>query len=117
MNTLDYVRDNRLRLWFIDKRFATRNKVTREKKAFIKAIIFLAKNVNSCLRRRGFCLLIVGELNNLKLSNTIIKIFMNYAPNLKLEKIIQDKIPDIRRARRNCRGAKEEKVIIFRKTI
>lgn len=116
MNTLDYVRDNRLRLWFIDKKFVTKNKVTREKKAFIRAITFLAKNVNTCLRQNGFCLLIVGELNNLKLSNTIIEIFSVHAPALKLEKIIRDKIPDIRRARRNCKGTKEEKIIIFRKT-
>lgn len=121
MNALDYVRDNRLRLWFINPDEVNRenNPVIREKKAFWEAIAILSQQTNFHLKRGGFCILIVGERltgsKNAELSQDICNIVKEKAPHLILISVIKDNIPDIRRARRNCRGTKTENILIFRK--
>ena len=121
MNTLDYGRDNRLRLWFLDPACtkSVDNPVTREQKAFIRAIISLATKTDRHLRRDGYCVLIVGErvanMGGINLSKIICQIFESYAPSLKIISVIKDKIPDIRRARKNCRGTKNEHILVFRR--
>ncbi len=121
MNALDYVRDNRLRLWFIhpDGDNQGNNRVIREKKAFHEAIAILCQKTNIHLKRGGFCILVVGEKlvgsKNTELSQDICHIVKEKAPNLVLLSIIKDNIPDIRRARRNCKATKTEHILVFRK--
>lgn len=121
MNTLDYGRDNRLRLWFIDPREArpTDNPVTREKKAFHHAIACMAKKVERHLKKQGYCILIVGERinrsNTEHLSEDICRIMFEKAPSLHLISIIEDEIPDIRRTRKNCLATKTEHILIFKR--
>ncbi len=121
MNTLDYGRDNRLRLWFIDPKGDrnTDNPVTKERKAFQQAISYLAKKVNLRLKRGGFCILIVGErISGSKpahLSENICQIMAKKAPLLKLVSIIKDYIPDIRRSRKNCKATKSEHILVFQR--
>lgn len=121
MNALDYGRDNRLRLWFIDPNMkdAVDNKVTQCRKAFLDAMISLAKRIESNLRPQGHCIIIVGEKlkRNVKAhpSEVIVDIIKEQAPSLSLRKIITDDIPDVRRSRRECRGVKTEHFLIFRK--
>ena len=121
MNTLDYVRDNRLRLWFITPEVNKQgdNPVIREKKAFKEAIAVLGQKVDTHLKKGGFCILIVGERlggsKNAELSRVICQIMAEKAPHLTLLSIIKDNIPDIRRARRNCMGTKTENILVYRK--
>lgn len=122
MNTLDYGRDNRLRLWFLDPLSlrSVDNPVTREKKAFQRAIISLATKTEHHLKKDGYCVIIVGErasnMGNIKLSEAIYQIFAYYAPSLKIVSIIKDKIPDIRRSRKYCSGTKNEHILVFRRS-
>lgn len=122
MNALDYARDNRLRLWFIDPEADKQddNPVIREKKAFQEAIAILSRKVDTHLKKGGFCILIVGERlessKNADLSKDICRIMTDMAPSLKLMSIIRDSIPDIRRARRNCRATKTEHILVYQKS-
>lgn len=118
MNMLDYGRDNRLRLWFLNptaSKFVD-NPVTEQKKAFCCAISALGEKIEESLRPGGYCVLVVGETaKKFQLSKEIMNIFFEHSPSLKLVKIIKDNVPDIRRARRDCRGTKREHILILRK--
>ena len=121
MNALDYGRDNRLRLWFIDPNMteAVDNKVTQRHKAFVNAMMSLANKIESNLRPQGYCIFIVGEKLKRSFkahpSEVIVEIIKKQAPSLKLRSVITDDIPDVRRSRRECRGVKTEHFLIFRK--
>lgn len=121
MNALDYGRDNRLRLWFVDQALVERvdNDVTQRQQAFIDAISSLAHKVESGLRRRGYCVFVVGEelasRSGSHPSDVVVRTFKNAAPSLQLKRVLTDNIPDIRRTRRECRGVKTEHFLIFQR--
>ncbi len=121
MNALDYGRDNRLRLWFIDPCLVQQvdNDVTQRRKSFVDAISSLAGKVESGLRRRGFCIFVVGEEFKRSFeahpSEVVIAAMKKDAPSLILSEIVADNIPDIRRTRRECSGVKTEHFLIFQR--
>lgn len=121
MNALDYGRDNRLRLWFIDPDLAEAidSGIARRRKAFIDGITSLAVKVEKGLALRGHCIFIVGEevhrSFNAHPSDVVISILRERAPSLKLKSILTDDIPDVRRTRRECRGVKTEQFLIFQR--
>lgn len=121
MNALDYNRDNRLRLWFIDPGYSSvyENEIIKKQESFEEAMILLAKKVNTSLKPKGYCVIIVGERvanrPGMHLSNFVCKTIGEYAPLLKLQMIIEDDIPDVRRSRRDCKGTKTEHFLIFQK--
>jgi hypothetical protein len=121
MNALDYGRDNRLRLWFIDPTLAepVDNDVTQRRNAFTDAIRSLARNVESGLRSEGFCVFVVGEEFRRSFdahpSEVVITILKDESPSMRLCKVITDDIPDVRRTRHECRGVKTEHFLIFRR--
>lgn len=122
MNALDYGRDNRLRLWFINPELAQQvdNDVTRRRKAFCEAIESLAVKVHKGLRPLGYCVFVVGEEFNRNFdahpSEVVVATMKKMAPSVRLRKIISDKIPDVRRTRRECSGVKTEHFLVFQKT-
>jgi len=63
MNALDYCRDNRLRLWFIDSKLADKREedATRRPQAFVDCISSLAQKVEESLRPKGYCIYVVGD--------------------------------------------------------
>ena len=63
MNALDYGRDNRLRLWFIDPMLLDGgdNDVTARRQVFVEAIASLASKIEQGLRPNGYCVFVVGE--------------------------------------------------------
>jgi len=63
MNALDYGRDNRLRLWFIEPTSTQKvdNGVTQKLDGFAQAIACLAEKIEYGLRSKGHCVFIVGE--------------------------------------------------------
>jgi putative RNA methylase family UPF0020 len=121
MNALDYNRDNRLRLWFIDPGYssADENEIIKKKESFKEAMRLLAKKVNTSLKSKGYCIIIVGERianrPGTHLSNFVCKTISEYAPLLKLQMIMEDDIPDIRRSRRDYKGTKTEHFLVFQK--
>ena len=121
MNALDYNRDNRLRLWFSDSDFLANNPTepTAKRDGFTKPLIATCKKINNSLKIHGYCIFIVGEkiLRNQKilLSDYVTDLLNNYAPNLKLQHIIRDDIPDVRRSRKNYKGTKAEHIMVYRK--
>jgi len=120
MNALDYTRDNRLRLWFIKPNKHTNdNEITRKKNDFVEAMSSLAKKLNFSLKSKGYCILIIGERiarsPKTLLSYLTYNIMKTYAPELSLQLILEDKIPDIRRSRRDYKGTKAEHFLVFKK--
>ena len=120
MNTLDYNRDNRLRLWFIDSKYSTQeDRLLKRKDRYIKAMVTLAKNIDASLKFGGYCILIIGEKVTRSigypLSFLIREVMEKHAPRLKLELVLVDKIPDVRRTRRNSKGTKKEHFLVYQK--
>ena len=121
MNALDYGRDNRLRLWFIDPSLANRvdNDVTQRRQAFVEAITSLATKVQQGLRRNGHCVFVVGEEFQRSFdahpSEVVVSIVKEQAPSLVLKSVLADEIPDVRRTRRECKGVKTEHVLVFQR--
>jgi len=121
MNALDYGRDNRLRLWFIDPSTDWRKQETpiSRKSAFKSAIRALARASDAGLTPKGNCVLVVGEESARKgtthPSQMVVDIFLQTARTLRLRQVLCDDIPDIRRSRRECKDVKREHVLIFQK--
>jgi hypothetical protein len=121
MNALDYGRDNRLRLWFIDPSLAepVDNDVTQRRKAFVDAITNLARKLESGLRLEGYCVFVVGEEFKRSFdahpSEVVVSILSEHAPSIRLRRIVTDDIPDVRRTRHECHGVKTEHFLIFRR--
>ena len=121
MNALDYVRDNRLRLWFIHPKLAhvVNNDVTQRRQAFVDAITRLAAKVERSLKPTGFCVYVVGEevtrSFDARPSEVVFAIMKRQAPSVRLNTVITDRIPDVRRTRRDCKGVKAEHFLVFQK--
>jgi len=122
MNALDYGRDNRLRLWFIDPTLsrADDSSMTQRREAFIDAMRCLASKVEVGLRRGGYCVLVVGESLERSFrahpSKVVLDIMAQNAKSLRLKNVVYDDIPDVRRTRRECKGVKTEVFLVFQKS-
>ena len=121
MNALDYGRDNRLRLWFINKSHADLidSAQSQQRDGFQALMGRLAKEVGERLVEGGYCVMIVGDQtkrgSKYALSTSVQQIFFQHAPGLRLVQTLANGIPDIRRARREYRGVRTENFLIFRK--
>ena len=121
MNALDYGRDNRLRLWFIDPDYSDSSSIDSGNcmKSFKKYITALAKIVETSLKRKGHCVIVVGEQtrrsNGAHPAREVSRIMAEKAPSLHLIKVMVDSIPDVRRSRRNCAGTKREHFLVFQR--
>ena len=120
MNALDYSRDNRLRLWFLGEILHDQtDRVYRSRVAFRDLICEVVRKLESRIRRGGCCVLVVGERtlrDGMKSpSEVVLEAFLSTSSGFTLERVISDKIPDIRRSRREVRGVKEERIMVFRR--
>jgi hypothetical protein len=121
MNALDYGRDNRLRLWLLDEgsNVTSQTDVNSSKSAFLRQMTAVARIAEHHLCRSGHCVLVVGESvsrnRTVHPAQSVIQIFGEQAPSLHLREVIVDSIPDVRRARRSCRGVKQEQILVFQK--
>ena len=121
MNELDYIRDNRLRLWFIDRSMPTFQDVRcpDHKDFFVKLIQSTLVRLRNSIAPKGYIALVVGDVSRGKRridSSTLVKELFVNDTNLNtfsLIDIIIDTIPDIRRSRRDYRGTKQETVLIY----
>lgn len=121
MNALDYVRDNRLRLWLLDNG-NTDYKIDQSSSnpnAFRRLARTLAKMAQKASASASHCIVIVGEKvtrnTDAHPSRLLRDEFVAHAPSLRLKEMIEDRIPDVRRSRRNLAGVKREHILIFSK--
>jgi tRNA G10 N-methylase Trm11 len=123
MNELDYVRDNRLRLWFIDRSLPTNLELRtlNRKAAFTALMAEVCGRLAEMIRRRGVFVLVLGEATRGGRSTNTAAIFKRlFSSEEKLDKFnliaeYRDRIPDIRRARRECRGTKTETILVYQR--
>lgn len=121
MNALDYGRDNRLRLWFIDPALVegVDNGLTQSVDGFEHAITSLGQKIERGLRPQGFCVFVVGDALKRSFSahpsEILTAIMRDHAPSLVLLHVLIDDIPDVRRTRRTYRCVKTEHVLIFQR--
>ena len=121
MNALDYGRDNRLRLWFVDPTQPEElDRLIGGFEAFKAAIEILADKLERKLKPSGHAVFVIGD-RQLRRSSVgypseeLIRILGDRSPSLRLQRVLCDEIPDVRRARRNGRGVKREHVVVYRK--
>jgi SAM-dependent methyltransferase len=120
MNALDYGRDNRLRLWFLGEPYLEPvDRVLTGLDGYIRAIHALAQQLQEKVRPGGYCVFVVGERTTRKgdrfPSEVLTRIFAQHASALRLDHVISDIIPDIRRSRRHLAGVKRENILVFQK--
>lgn len=119
MNTLDYERDNRLRLWFLRNNRFPLDRTLQSLNGFTRAIAALARKLPPKLNEGAYCVFIVGDRTTRSgdrlPSDQLLEIFSERAPTMKLYSVIKDSIPDIRRSRKRVAGVKNESIFVFRK--
>jgi DNA methylase len=125
MNELDYIRDNRLRLWFLRRSLPSGTDLIRRNRdvAFSMLMRDVCTRLGPGINRDGYFVLVVGDAtrgggragHTAQLTRNI----FHAEPKLRsftLESVYHDRIPDIRRSRRECCGTKTETVLVYRKT-
>lgn len=122
MNELDYVRDNRLRLWFLTRESTAPSDPRRRNREelFRELIVETFRGIVPRLRVGGRLILVVGDTNRGTKridASTLVQNTLETSPfdSLTLCTTYEDKIPDVRRARRDLAGTKRETVLIFQK--
>lgn len=121
MNALDYGRDNRLRLWFIDPLSARLldYPTTRQLAAFERAMHKVALAIYRHLSPKGYAIFVVGDKVKRSFkgrpSLVVHRLLRKHAGPLQLKSVVADRIPDIRRARRGLSGTKAEHILIYQK--
>ncbi|GEP08587.1 hypothetical protein MGN01_04320 [Methylobacterium gnaphalii] len=121
MNALDYIRDNRLRMWFLDRN--TQNyspEPTDKANRFDDMTAAFADNAFKFLRSGGRCILVVGETVSRKRMTShpaerLYQRLLKQHPDLRLEHVIQDNIPDVRRSRKSGAATKRELILVLQK--
>jgi hypothetical protein len=125
MNELDYVRDNRLRLWFIDRSLPSGLDLKRrDREAEYTALMTaVCSRLSRSVRVGGHFILIVGDATRGggrpgRTDRLTRKVFESemLLRTFELKGIYKDRIPDIRRSRQECKGTKSETVLVYRKT-
>ncbi|CAO3425935.1 DNA methyltransferase [Azospirillum argentinense] len=122
MNLLDYGRDNRLRLWFLQGELPIHDfpKVAREK-AFSSLMEHFLGHWVERVRDGGYIVLVLGDVSRGGRSAhpaDVVKKMLEDVPSLRSLHVIneiRDDIPDIRRSRRFVRGGKEEIILAIKK--
>ena len=124
MNELDYVRDNRLRLWFIERSLPEGLELVgrNREQAFTALLKAVCIRLAPGIEHGGYFILVVGDVTRgggrKGRTSTLTRRLFETKASLdvfKLDGIYRDTIPDIRRSRRECHGTKAETVLVYRK--
>jgi hypothetical protein len=79
----------------------------------------VAAKVQLSLKPRGYCVFVVGEEFRRSYeahpSDAVIAVMARHARSLRLKAILTDRIPDVRRTRRECKGVKTEQILVFQR--
>ena len=120
MNALDYGRDNRLRLWFLnERRMESMDRTLKDLRGFTSAMTAVARQLAKRVNKGGYCIFIVGDRTNRRgdryPSRELTEIMAAQAPLLQLQHVVCDAIPDVRRSRRRSGAVKQENILVFRR--
>ena len=122
MNELDYVRDNRLRLWVLLKMQGQQAEPSSSLNvdSYTELMEATCRRLARRMPRTGLFVFVVGEATrNGQRTDTaeiLTRIFASGSlGNFDLVHRLNDEIPDIRRARPDLRGTKHEVILVFRK--
>lgn len=120
MNALDYVRDNRLRLWLLGEPHSeSQERINSTLRGFRTSIFTLSSKIERRTKIGAHCIFVVGEKvsrsSNYYPSRELAHAFLSNAPSFQLQQVVRDHIPDVRRARRERAGVKVEHFLIFRR--
>lgn len=121
MNSLSYARDNRLRLWFLGVEDCRELEpiVSPTKTRFLNMIGTLILKWGPLLKPRGICVLVLGSVRRdgreHDLPEAVNQLTKTRSSCLRVEGVCKTVIPDIRRARSNCRGTREDTILVLGK--
>ena len=123
MNELDYVRDNRLRLWFLHRELnSSCDLPKRDREAAFRLLMTKTlRRFSSLVAPGGVIALVVGDASRgtrvAESAEIVQELFKVDAAlgDFGLTRLIHDTIPDVRRSRRDLRGTKRETVLVFEK--
>lgn len=125
MNELDYVRDNRLRLWFVHRGLPSGLELPgrRREEHFRDLIRDVFCRLAAGVRLGGYIVLVLGDVTRRSKATAPDLIARElfekeYAlREFELSSEYKDLIPDVRRSRRECNGTKIETVLVYRKIL
>jgi SAM-dependent methyltransferase len=119
---LDYARDNRLRLWFLGcKNWKELDEaLTANRKVYLPQMSVCLKEMYRVLKPGRFCVLVLGDVERNGKTQRTAEIIANLAvetteSRFVIESIYDDRVPDMRRSRRQTRGTKLERIVVMRK--
>lgn len=120
MNTLDYGRDNRLRLWFLGiENFKKFDRVSpknlMEFQKLMKAVI---GNIYPALKKNGYFVFVLGDVNTTnKTINTALTVLeiADEMGSFQCEGLISDEVPTFRRSRKEGSCTKTEWIVALKK--
>jgi methylase of polypeptide subunit release factors len=120
MDALDYARDNRLRLWFLGiQDYKSLDTGFRSLNTFSSLMTSFLVNASNWLKEDGYCVCVVGEVSrkntSIDIARIIAKIAIEKVGKFKVESIVTDDIPDIRRSRKGSYVKTESIVCLTRK--
>jgi len=121
MRQLNYARDNRLRLWFldIDDHKSLDHLISPREQDFIENISICFENWNRILKKDGHCVLFLGDNFSRKYQKTLPEmiedIIYSELSNFELVFKQESEIPNDRRVRRRLSGNKAETILAFKK--
>jgi hypothetical protein len=124
MNELDYVRDNRLRLWFITRSLPKGLDLPAKNRegAFRNLMSAVCGRLAPEIKPHGAFVLVVGDATRgsgkpgrtAAITQELFSTDETFR-EFELERIYRDRIPDVRRSRRECKGTKTETILVYRK--
>lgn len=121
-DTLDYARDNRLRLWFLgvqDWR-SLNSLLTTGNRNYEVQMGECIKEMYRIIRPGKSCVLVVGEVQRKREAHDTASVLGRLASQVTgggfcLECVVDDAIPDIRRSRRGTKTTRTEKMLVLKK--
>jgi tRNA G10 N-methylase Trm11 len=121
MNELDYVRDNRLRLWFLGRALPQLQDISRgnREEYFRNLLRDVFRRLLVRLAPGAAVVVIVGDTRRgtrrVDAARIVKEVFAHKMfASLILEEELHDRIPDIRRSRRDLSGTKRETILAYR---
>lgn len=121
MNALSYGRDNRLRLWFLGVNdYGSYDRISpRNPKEFRQLMGKCLMVFQRALRFNGTCVLVLGDVSvprhTVSTAQLAVELATKEMGGYYCEEIVDDVVPDIRRARREGARVKREWIVVLRK--
>lgn len=121
MRSLDYARDNRLRLWFLRCKNWERieRKVSPNEESFISLMRKSFIQWKNLLAPRGYCVIVAGDAfcptYRAPMPEALTEMVTSEIGGFELADVFRDAIPDVRRVRRGLSGNLQETVLVFKR--